>query len=386
MTNPSLFRQFQRVYTATLFVALVGASFAPLARAQDLTDARRIAIAESLNTSTVAVAIGRSSGSGFVATDAGWVVTNAHVVQSGRGPVRLRLGNGQEVAARVLAVDSTHDLALLAPAGGPMPPPLPLADPETVRVGQTVLAFGSPFGLDGTLTQGIVSARRDLPGVGGGQVHGLIQTDATINPGNSGGPLVNTRGEVIGVNTAILSRTGGSHGIGFAVPINYVKALIEEVQQRINLAQRELASPARAALSREQAASDQAQLARENVTRGRASATEIAPQPVVWLGVYAVDVEGGVQIEQVVPGAAAARAGLRGRVDPAPRLVQQMGVQWTGHIIYAVDGRRVRSLAELQRALTGRRPGEQVRLGVAVANGRLSGETMVELEPRPDRQ
>src|SRR5690606_18565225 len=114
--------------------------------------------------------------------------------------------------------------------------PLPLGDSSQVAVGQTVLAFGSPFGLDGTLTQGIVSALRDVPpgsALGGGRVRRLIQTDAPINPGNSGGPLVSSRGEVIGVNTAILSRTGGSHGIGFAIPSSYVSELLDEVRRRV---------------------------------------------------------------------------------------------------------------------------------------------------------
>jgi serine protease Do len=210
-------------------------------------------------------------------------------------------------------------------------------------------------------------------------VHGLIQTDATINPGNSGGPLVNTRGEVIGVNTAILSRTGGSHGIGFAVPVNYVKALIDQVEGRVNVARADAAGPARAAGTLVAPPSNRP------ADSADAPAGSNVPDaaPAVWLGVYAVDVRGGVQIEQVVPGAAAARAGLRGRGDPPPSLVRQMGVPWTGHIIYAVDGQRVRSLAELQRALQGRRAGEQVRLAVAIGDGRLTGEAMVELEPRP---
>lgn len=356
--------------TLPLLALLAAASLSPLAptraAAQDLTDARRISIAEALSTSTVSVLIGHGSGSGFVATTEGWVVTNAHVVQGSRGVARVRFANGQTLPARVLAVDTAHDLAVLDPEG-PTPAPLTLGDADTVRVGQTVLAFGSPYGLDGTLTQGIVSARRDLPAGRGGQMEGVIQTDATINPGNSGGPLVNTRGEVIGVNTAILSRSGGSQGIGFAVPVDYVKDLIQQLRASSQVAS---ANPR----------------GREQAPAQAAPPTRPAPAgnaPEVWLGVYAVDVRGGVQIERVVPGAAAARAGLLGRQDPMPRFVSQMGVPWTGHIILAVEGRRVRSLAELQHALDGRRPGEQVRLLVAVGNGELSGETVVQLEPRP---
>ena len=107
-----------------------------------------------------------------------------------------------------------------------------------------------------------------------------------------------------------------------------------------------------------------------------------ADQPV-WLGIYGNDVRGGVQIQRVVPGAAAARAGLLGAQDPAPRFVRQVGVRWTGHIILGVDGRRVRSMAELQRALSGHRPGDRVTLLVAIGNGEVSGETVVQLDAPP---
>src|SRR5690606_6356438 len=159
-------------------------------------------------------------------------------------------------------------------------------------VGQTVLAFGSPFGLEGTLTQGIISALRDVPpgsALGGGAVRRLIQTDAPINPGNSGGPLVSSRGDVIGVNTAILSRTGGSHGIGFAVPSSHVRALLEDLRRR----QREVARAPR---------------------RG--------PEPrhgQAYLGIVGDDFRGrgvsGVRIREVVPGSPAEVAGLAGSSD-----------------------------------------------------------------------
>lgn len=352
------------VRTVSLVLAL-GAALATggLARAQtapELTEQRRIAIAERLERSSVVVRVGRAGGSGFIATREGWVITNAHVIRGGAGPIALRFSDGRTMPARVLAVDTDHDLALLEPAQDPNLPPLPLGDPDAVRVGQTVLAYGSPFGLDGTLTQGIVSARRDLPGPSG-RLRGIIQTDAPINPGNSGGPLANSRGQVIGVNTAILSRTGGSHGIGFAMPSNYVRDLIARVRSQTD--------PRRGA----QAAS----------TPGAAG----SPLGDVWVGIIGDDFVGGgvqgVRIEQVIPGGPAADAGLRGLRDPPPLFVRQLGVPWTGHIIVAVDGRPVRNLGELKEALAGRRPGERARLSLSVGPGAVQGEALVSLEAPP---
>ncbi|MEZ4250897.1 MAG: trypsin-like peptidase domain-containing protein [Polyangiales bacterium] len=327
----------------------------PSSSATELTEDRRIAIAESLQRSAVVVRVGGSGGSGFVASDEGWVVTNAHVVRAGgRAPVQIRFGDGRAVMARVLFLDVAHDLAVLEPVERVQVPPLPLGDPDQVRVGQTVLAYGSPFGLDGTLTQGIVSARRDLPGPAGPLV-GVIQTDATINPGNSGGPLVSSRGEVIGVNTAILSRSGGSHGIGFAVPTSYVREALAQARQR-----------------REAGAVAQAQTPpRGRIVRGpqQPEAQPQAAQPPspesedvpglgpVWLGILGDDYRGprvqGVRIDRVLPNGPAERAGLRGARDDAPEIVRRMGLRWGGHVIVAIDGQRVRSMLDLKRLLTG---------------------------------
>ena len=150
----------------------------------------------------------------------GFVVTNAHVASGARwsGRLRVRFGDGGMRPAVLIAYDAVHDLAVAQVDGDVRVRPLVLGDSDDVRVGQSVLAFGSPFGLEGTLTQGIVSARRDVGAIGQGEVRNVIQTDAPINPGNSGGPLVDAKGEVVGINTAILSRSGASNGIGFAVP------------------------------------------------------------------------------------------------------------------------------------------------------------------------
>lgn len=328
-------------------------------RAQELSEDRRVAIAERLSEATVQIRVGREAGSGFFATDDGLVVTNAHVVRgAGRNPVIVVVGAGDSRRARVVAYDQALDLAVLQVEGTPVRP-LPLGDPDRVRVGQTVLAFGSPFGLAGTLTQGIVSARRDL---GGGRIQGVIQTDAPINPGNSGGPLTNSRGEVIGVNTAILSRSGGSNGIGFAVPSNYVRQIIAQAKQ--HLAQRRTDGPA-----------------------PRVAARDAAPAASpVWLGVIATSFEGqggGVQVYRVYPGGPAADAGLRGAEDGAPSLVRRLGIRWTGHIITAVDGNPINDMSDLYEALKDRRPGQRARLTVTVGPGAVEGEATVVLEAPP---
>jgi 2-alkenal reductase len=142
-----------------------------------------------------------------------------------------------ESKAFVVTFDPTHDLALLKLPGDPIAVrSLPLGD--DAQVGQSVLAFGCPFGFEGTLTHGVVSALRDMD-LENGRIIRLIQTDAAINPGNSGGPLVNSRGRVVGVNTAMISRSGGSEGIGFAIPVSYVHVILE--MYRINLLESPLA-------------------------------------------------------------------------------------------------------------------------------------------------
>jgi S1-C subfamily serine protease len=175
----------------------------------------------------------QGSGSGFIWDVDGHIVTNNHVV-AGADEVDVTLANGQTLPSEVVGVDSYYDIAVLKiEPEALMLAPLELADSDEVRVGQTVIAIGNPFGLDRTLTSGLVSALgRRVETDQGALIGQAIQTDAAINPGNSGGPLLDVRGRVIGMNTAINSPTGGSVGIGFAVPSNIIKRVVPVLIER----------------------------------------------------------------------------------------------------------------------------------------------------------
>lgn len=177
----------------------------------------------------------RGNGSGFVWDELGHVVTNNHVI-AGASRAVVRLADGRAFSARLVGRAPEHDLAVLhiGVATG-RPSALPIGTSSDLRVGQSVFAIGNPFGLDWTMTPGIVSALgRELPGDGGPPIRGLIQTDAAINPGNSGGPLIDSAGRLIGVNTAIFSPSGGSAGIGFAVPVDTVNRVVPQLIARGN--------------------------------------------------------------------------------------------------------------------------------------------------------
>jgi serine protease Do len=165
-------------------------------------------------------------GSGFIISRDGYVVTNHHVAADA-DLLRVTLADGRQYLAELVGTDPGTEIALIKIDGDNLPV-VPLGDSDQLRVGEWVLAIGSPFNLKYTVTSGIVSARGR--GVRIVDYADFIQTDAAINPGNSGGPLLNTRGEVIGVNTAIMSRSGGSNGIGFAIPINMVKYVVDEIR------------------------------------------------------------------------------------------------------------------------------------------------------------
>ena len=169
----------------------------------------------------------RSLGSGFTISNDGYIVTNAHVVE-GAEQIRVKLANREEYDAKLIGTDPKTDVSLIKIKPHGELPVVALGDSDTLEVGDWVVAIGNPFGLAETVTAGIVSAKGRV--IGAGPYDDFIQTDASINPGNSGGPLLNLRGEVVGINSAILSRSGGNVGIGFAIPINLARHIVDELQ------------------------------------------------------------------------------------------------------------------------------------------------------------
>jgi serine protease Do len=254
----------------------------------------------------------RSMGSGFIINANGYIVTNNHVVD-GASQVQVKLSDGRELPAKVVGRDSKTDIALLKVEASGLTV-IPLGDSSASQVGEPVMAIGNPFGLDQTVTTGIVSATGRA--IGSGPYDDFIQTDASINPGNSGGPLINARGQAIGINTAIFSQTGGSVGIGFAIPTSLAKSIVTQLADS------------------------------GTVTRG-------------WLGVgiqpvtpdiaksFSRTETNGALVSSVAEGSPAEKAGLK-----------------SGDIITEYDGRKVERVSDLPRAVAGTPVGREVRLGV----------------------
>jgi S1-C subfamily serine protease len=176
------------------------------------------------------MSVPRGTGSGFIWDNAGHVVTNYHVIE-GASEATVKLADGTDYKCSLVGASPAHDIAVLKIGSGyKRPPPVPVGTSHDLKVGQKVFAIGNPFGLDWTLTSGLVSAlNRSLPGERGSLVEHLIQTDAAINPGNSGGPLLDSAGRLIGINTAIYSPSGTSAGIGFAVPVDTVNRVVPQL-------------------------------------------------------------------------------------------------------------------------------------------------------------
>ncbi len=275
----------------------------------------------------------RGTGSGFMVDDRGYILTNNHVVENADS-LEVTLADKSKVPAKLIGRDPNNDVAVIR-VNVPREKliPLRLGDSSQLQVGQMAIAIGNPFGLDRTVTRGVVSALgRSLKSDTGRQIRNVIQTDAAINPGNSGGPLLNSRGEVIGINTAIFTPSGGSVGIGFAIPVNTAKKLLPQL-----------------------------------IAKGRAShpwlgisGTDITPSLARTLNLPAKE---GVMIAQVAPGGPAARAGLRG----AQRRVRVGNFMMTvgGDIILALDGQKIADVDDLTAFLDEqKKAGEDVRVDV----------------------
>ncbi len=272
------------------------------------------------------MSVPRGTGSGFIWDDAGHVITNFHVVK-GASEATVRLADGRDYKAALVGVSPTHDIAVLRiGVDFQRPPPVPLGTSGNLEVGQKVFAIGNPFGLDWTLTTGIVSALdRSLPSDSGVSIEHLIQTDAAINPGNSGGPLLDSAGRLIGINTAIYSPSGASAGIGFAVPVDTVNRVVPQL-----ISQGRYIRPVLGVELDENL----------NARLSRALRTE------------------GVFVLRVTPGSAADKAGLEGVK------VGDDGTVAPGDLIVAVGGKPVTTVGGLVGRLDDYKVGETVPLDI----------------------
>ena len=272
----------------------------------------------------------RSLGSGFIIDKEGFIVTNNHVVE-GADQIKVRLANEKEYEATVVGRDPKTDLALIKIEGAKDLVPLPVGDSDAQEVGTWVVAIGSPFGLEQTVTAGIVSAKGRI--IGSGPYDDFIQTDASINPGNSGGPLINMNGEVIGINTAIVA---SGQGIGFAIPINMAKDIISQLKSK------------------------------GEVTRGwmGVGIQDLTPELAEY---YKVKGETGVLVTQIFEGDPADKAGIK-----------------TNDIITAVNGEPVTSSRELSRRIAALGVGQKAEITI-MRDGREKTVT-VETAKRQEEQ
>ena len=268
-------------------------------------------------------------GSGFVIDKEGHILTNYHVIADAR-QVEVTMHNRKKFKATVVGTDPTHDLAIIQIKAPDLVPAV-LGDSRNLQVGQKVYAIGNPFGLAGTMTRGIVSSIRPVREPNGAMIDEAIQTDAAINPGNSGGPLMNWHGEVIGINTMILSNVQQNSGIGFAIPINAAKAVLNDL-----------------------------------VTLGRVrrpalgvSTIPIGPELADEIG---LPVDFGLLIVQVTPGGSAELAGLHGGTERA--YLGNTPIMLGGDLIIAIDDQKVQDQDDLAQMMNNHRAGDTVKVTV----------------------
>lgn len=292
----------------------------------------------------------QGQGSGFILTKDGMILTNNHVIGNAQR-LEVMLSDKHKYKARVLTTDKDHDLALIK-IDAPNLVPVTLSDSRNLMVGQRVYAIGNPFGLNGTMTRGIISAIRSIRGSEGNPIDDAIQTDAAVNPGNSGGPLLNSHGEVIGITTLIASNGADqSSGIGFAIPVNTARAILNDYAKYGYVRRPTL----------------------DVVT------LPIGPDIAEQIGLPA---DYGVLIERVLPGGAADKAGLRGGTQRAYQ--GNIPVMLGGDLIVAMDGEEITSPQDLSAAMNSHRAGDAVT--VTVFRGRKKMDIKVTLGDAHNQQ
>ncbi len=265
-------------------------------------------------------------GSGFIIDKEGHILTNFHVVGENYRQLEVTLSNKKKYKAQVIGMDRSHDLAVIQ-IKAPDLHWVTMGDSSALQVGQKVYAIGNPFGLNGTMTRGIVSSIRSVRTPDGAFIDEAIQTDAAINPGNSGGPLLNSRGEVVGINTMILSSVGQSAGIGFCIPVNAAKAVLNDLVQ---------------------------------FGRVRRPSLGIMPLPIgpELADELGLPADSGVMIVQVVPGGAAEQAGLRGGTQRA--YLGNTPIMIGGDLIVAIDNEPIEDTQDLAHVMNNHRAGDTV--------------------------
>jgi S1-C subfamily serine protease len=301
------------------------------------------------------------SGSGSILDAQGHILTNYHVVRGANNKLyadelEVTLSNNHKYKARVIDSDPDNDLAMIKiDAPRETLTTIPLGDSKGLHVGQKVLAIGNPFGLDRTLTTGIVSglARPIRSEMTNKLIEGVIQTDAAINPGNSGGPLLNSRGQMIGINTMIYSPSGGSVGIGFAVPVDTAKRIISDILQYGRVRKPDLG------------------IGNLPLSAPLANALDLP-------------VNEGLMVTGLVPGAAAEKAGIKGPTDEVQigRYVVPVG----GDIIVGIDGQKISSRDDLDRALNNKNVGDTVQIELMRGKRRTTVSVQLAELPRTARQ
>jgi S1-C subfamily serine protease len=294
---------------------------------------------------------GEATGSGFVVDKAGYILTNAHVID-GASQVTVSFEDKKTENAKVVGKDTSTDLALLkVDAGGLKLKPLQLGDSGTVQVGDATIAIGNPFALDRTLTTGVVSAlQRQISAPNGFTISHVIQTDAAINPGNSGGPLLDAAGRVIGITSQIAtgdSGSGGNVGIGFAVPINTAKTVLPQLKQNGRV--------------------QRAYLGITGVTIDKS------------LDRLNLAADKGVLVQSVSPGSPAAKAGIRG--GGSQTTLNGSNVELGGDVITKIGGQDAGSMDDVISAIAGKKPGDSVT--IEYLRNRNKKTVTVKLAQRP---